>query len=95
MRLIDMLGLRNVLQALGQWRDGMKVPEAREVLWRWNEVVDQRTVVEELVRSELSKSFLLYNVKYHPLYNSVEKLWRYCKAPLRQNRLNSISRVRL
>jgi hypothetical protein len=95
MRIIGTVGLRDLLQRLGRWRAGMPVAEARNELWNWDVVVDQRTVLEEEVRLTANKKqFLIYNVKYHPEYQPVEKLWRYCKVPLRQNRFDDINAVR-
>jgi hypothetical protein len=95
MRITGKLGLRDVLQRPERWRPGMTVTQARELLWNWDVLVDQRTELEEVARiSSNKKQLLLYNVKYHPEYQPVEKLWRYCKVPLRQSRFDDINAVR-
>jgi hypothetical protein len=91
--VIGNLGLRAVLQRLGRWTAGMKLAEARELLWHWSVVVDQLTEIEGAVAKD-DLQMVIYNVKYHPEYNPVERLWRYCKVPLHQHRLNDINAVR-
>jgi hypothetical protein len=69
------------------------VTKAREMLWRWSVVVDQLTAAEaEIWKDDLQ--LLIHNVAYHPEFNPVEKLWRYCKALLQAERLDDIRAVR-
>jgi hypothetical protein len=91
--IIGKMGLRAILQRLGHWTKGTIVKEARELLWHWSVVVDQLTAIEAAVAKD-DLQMVIYNVKYHPEFNAIEKLWRYCKVPLHQHRLNDINAVR-
>jgi hypothetical protein len=73
MRLIGTQGCKSVLQAHGKWRDGMKLAEARDILWQWKEVRSQKTIIEALCNE--AGVILLYEPKAHPVFNPTEVLF--------------------
>ena len=78
MRLIGMRGLRSVLTTLGEDCKSMNVKEMRDRLYRWSEVVTQRTALEAIADSH--GVLLLYIPKAHPWLSTVEKVFRWHKA---------------
>jgi hypothetical protein len=70
MKVIETQGCRSVLESRGKWRDGMKLTEAREVLWHWSEVCKQKTLIEEMCNE--AGVVLLYEPKSHPIFNPSE-----------------------
>ena len=78
MRLVGRLGLKSVLTKLGVDVSSMNAEEMKEKLYRWKEVVEQRTALEAIAESE--SVLLLYITKSHPWLNMIEKLFRLHKA---------------
>ena len=74
MRLIGKLGLKSVLRRLGKFENGRLVPQMKNILWNWSEVMTQPTLLESTAYEK--GGLLLYNTKSHPQMNAIEYVWR-------------------
>ena len=81
MRKIDMLGARSVLDLLEEWDPSIKLADARRKLMAWGEVRGQFTSLES-VFFEVDM-IMVYNAKYMPELQAIEKIWRAIKVILR------------
>lgn len=70
MRIVGTRGCRSVLQDLNLWRNGMRLKESRELLWKWPEVQGQMSRIEQLCQS--NGIVLMYEPKAHPVFNPTE-----------------------
>lgn len=70
MREIGLKGCQSVLQDLGLWKDGMKLKDARDLLWKWDHVTAQMSRLEKLCHD--NGVILIYQSKAHPQFNSTE-----------------------
>jgi len=77
MAMIGTRGLRSVLTALGRWPPSgpLRLEDARRLLFGWDAVRAQRTRIEDLCARNGIVAF--YNSKAHPVFNAIEKLWRF------------------
>jgi hypothetical protein len=80
MDVIGNKGLRSVLTDMARWKAGMRLQEARELLWSSSLVQSQLTMIEEICRE--NGIILIYNAKAHPWFAMIEKLWRWLKYQL-------------
>jgi len=81
MRLVGFRGMESVLTSLGRWPDGgLRVADARALLWEWDKVREQLTQVEQLYLEH--GILLIYNPKAHPWFKPIEKFWRWAKYRL-------------
>jgi hypothetical protein len=70
MGVLGLAGLQTVLTGKGLWHDGMRRDEARDVLWRTNEVMQQRSRIEQLCFE--NGICVAYESKAHPIFNPTE-----------------------
>ena len=78
-------GLRSILSERGLWRDGMKKPEALEVLLKQPdfEPSQLKAYLVEVINS-LEDAWVDMYVKYHPEMNFIEMYWGYVKRLVRK-----------
>lgn len=67
---LGLAGLKTALTRLRLWRDGMRLDEARQVMWRTEQVVRQRSRIEQLCHE--NGIVVIYESKAHPIFNPTE-----------------------
>jgi len=88
---IDLLGCQSVLEKLGRWH-GQRLPEARQELFHWDRVVNQKTVLEKMCYD--AGVLLIYNAKYCPEWQPIEKVWLESKMPLHEEQYMEMAAVK-
>lgn len=83
MRLIGKLSCKSVLSRLGKWnsKSPLKRKEAQAYICQWKTVFDQYCLLEELFFKE--NMIMLFDSKYSPEFQPIEKVWRFAKVRLR------------
>ena len=83
-------GIRRILEERGLWEPGMKLADARQVLESQDDFRNQRSVLEECVRSYRDEEgnerhvFILLP-KFHCELNHIERFWSSAKRFARQH----------